>query len=967
LEQRVNAEIDHEKVSAEESAAKADLDRERARARRQIRGVVAWDDQSGPVAGAKVHLFTRGSAQAIAAAKSDHRGAFAVEIGEDDDLGPLDVYATVFDVAGRQLVATADSPFVVDGRSCRIQLAVPAQYRMRDVRGVRPQVLVGPIQLDAQRVERAEPEIALAIARAMVDPEVDPEQLERIAALSPDLVPSTHVKHTLCGTSILRTIDELIRLKRWPREIGLEVDRLLRRQGFGYTSATYLCPNFTINYFVDGPDAVDPDTTSQTVLDPGTTTVLATLAAGAPPTYVKRVCFWLERALATYTSPPFSLKNPAASGRIPVYLNSSPYGSAGATAFYLNKALVPDLLCAVAVHELFHMVQFQYGGSGTWYQSMLEGGAVWAEDTNTEMMNRYLDEAGTNFNGTGVQAMPQTSLEAASYKCSLFWRYVSEQQSALPTAADEPLPLTVGNIGVDVYRQLIETCAAGTFSADDVKTAIRQLPWYQDFYDFGYLDAARTDLTSSETALGNYVLACYLKDLDENVPDRRFDFMEGQETIYMDEVIGEPPQPGDKLASVTFAGTGNLTAAGSLSFANSVPRFGSRFFEVTVDPGVTSVQVQFTASPGLASSLFQIVVIDGAGLVREIYRSDKSSYTKQFPNSRGGQLISKIMCVATGAASSGNFSVSVSPVAVAPDVMVTRWNSALGFEYEVDSRNWSWTWVSPDVWVDNDGDGIADSQVFFNYDNQLYIRLHNNGNAGAAGISVQLDYQDASGGLSPTGWLPVQDKLGTTQSLTGLALAAGATNQWSVNWSPVPSGASHHFCIRAIVTAPGDPNTDNKRVLSNFGNVVVKYGGFVDIALLRRNIDLLLERRIELSVIPRLSPDLELAGRDLLQERSRVLEPGQTSRDLIRVRHTPGVRQLVHDEGSMRSAEPCPPSAPPIRTSPDPWGHYPPDPRTLPPGVEGRPMITIAHLVDGLPTGGVTVLVTVENDGGDTR
>jgi hypothetical protein len=53
----------------------------------------------------------------------------------------------------------------------------------------------------------------------------------------------------------------------------------------------------------------------------------------------------------------------------------------------------------------------------------------------------------------------------------------------------------------------------------------RHLPWYQSFFRFGYLDAARLDETSSETLLGNFWLACYLKDLGTAVPDRRFDFM----------------------------------------------------------------------------------------------------------------------------------------------------------------------------------------------------------------------------------------------------------------------------------------------------------------------------------------------------------------------------------------------------------------------------------------------------------
>src|SRR5205823_4766035 len=132
------------------------------------------------------------------------------------------------------------------------------------------------------------------------------------------------------------------------------------------------------------------------------------------------------------------------------------------------------------------------------------------------------------------------------------------------------------------------------------------------FFDYGYLDPGRQDLTSSETTLGNYVLACYLKDLDEAAPDRRFDFMEGQETIYMDEVIPEAPEPGDKLPPVHLENTGTLTSGSSLVFNSNVPSFGSRYFEVTVDAGVTSLQVQLNA-PAIAGGIFQIVTIDQDG------------------------------------------------------------------------------------------------------------------------------------------------------------------------------------------------------------------------------------------------------------------------------------------------------------------------------------------------------------------
>jgi hypothetical protein len=919
---------------------------------------VRWADGE-PVSGASVAFFDSISGKDVGQAHTNIRGAAEAALRGN----PRRIYAVVSARDDWQLGSTQATPIVAVGRDVEMHIEVDrSPYPGGQSERARPTVRLGTLDLDARAITEAEPEIVLEVARALVGHEVSANAIANIRALSPDLMPDGLVQRTLCGTTVLAALDELIRRRGWPRDLALELQDILTLRPYGYTSAVYECPNFRINYFMDGPAAVNADTSSQDVIDPGLTTVLATLPAGSPPTYIKRACFWLERALSNYISAPSNLRNPAASGKIPVYINTSPYGSATPSAFYLNNNLNNDLLCAVTVHELFHMVQFQYSGSGAWQYSMMEGGAVWAEDTNTEMMNRYLDEAGTNFNGIGVQDQPQQSLESAGYKCSLFWRYLSEQQSAIPTTIDEPLPIALSNIGRDVYRQLIEACEAGSWSADDIKAAIRALPWYQDFYEFGYLDAARQDLTSSETLFGNYVLACYLKDLDENVPDRRFDFMEGQETIYMDEVIGEAPQPGDKLASVALAGSGTLTPAMSLAFSSTVSRFSSRYFEVIVDPAVIDVQVQYTSS-GITSSLVQIVSIDQDGLVRDIYRRDSANYTKQFANLRDGKRLAKIVIAVSGAASSGSFSLSVNPAAAAPDVMVTRWHSLPKTEYEIDSRNWAWTWVSPDVWVDNDGDGIADSEIFFNFNNQLHIRLHNKGNADASGIGIALWYQDASGGLSPTNWLPVQDTSGTTQALTGLTLAAGATSDWIVNWSPVPSGMSHHFCIRAAVTVPGDPNTDNKRVLSNFGNVQIKFGHFVGIGFILRNIDELHAREVQLDIVPRLKHGLEVAPIDGLALAKVSLAPGEARPETIRLVHRPITKVYEHRPLEKADSDDRCGEIPRLELRPDPLGRYPIDDRTLPPGLSSKThsFVTLVQSVDGLPQGGVTLLVQLDH------
>ena len=254
--------------------------------------------------------------------------------------------------------------------------------------------------------------------------------------------------------------------------------------------------------------------------------------------------------------------------------------------------------------------------------------------------------------------------------------------------------------------------------------------------------------------------------------------MEDEQNIFIDDVIatvvpGSPLQA--TLASVALAGTGSVTTASSASFSSTVERFASRYYEVTVDPAVANVAAPVHRGSRSHQQLFQSGPdrYDRRG-TGDLPHRLASAYTKRFPTMTGRCRTPEDRAGGTGAASAGPFTVTASSAAAAPDVMVTRWHTVIKREYEIDSRNWAWTWVSPDIFVDNDLDGAADGEVFFSFDNKLHIRLHNKGNQAAAGIGVEFWYQDASGGLA-TAWLPVVNTGGVTQTLTGLSLPAGAS------------------------------------------------------------------------------------------------------------------------------------------------------------------------------------------------
>ncbi|HRI61712.1 MAG TPA: carboxypeptidase-like regulatory domain-containing protein, partial [Saprospiraceae bacterium] len=269
-----------------------------------VEGYVLWDDSGAPVAGATVAIYEVGHPESLGESKTGKEGEFAVRLHDCDDKDcGLQIYVRVSDKEGKLMVSTHETPVLLETKKVTVNVTVPAALRVKG--RVRPQIRVGPMLLNAEAVAKARPQVVLDLAKAMVDPRHEEKVQKSLIALSPDLVPSRHIRHTLCGTELLETIDALIKLKDWPREVALQVDDILRLRHLGFTTQIHDCPNFRVEYQDSGPAAVNPDTTGKNVLDPGTSNVIGVLPSGGPPTYIKLICFWLERALATYINPPF--------------------------------------------------------------------------------------------------------------------------------------------------------------------------------------------------------------------------------------------------------------------------------------------------------------------------------------------------------------------------------------------------------------------------------------------------------------------------------------------------------------------------------------------------------------------------------------------------------------------------------------------------------------------------------------
>lgn len=153
--------------------------------------------------------------------------------------------------------------------------------------------------------------------------------------------------------------------------------------------------------------------------------------------------------------------------------------------------------------------------------------------------------------------------------------------------------------------------------------------------------------------------------------------------------------------------------------------------------------------------------------------------------------------------------------------------------------------------------------------------------------------------------------------------------------------------MKARVTVPGDPNSDNKLVLSNFSNLVVDE----DSDLLVRYADLLGELRW-IARGPRWIVDV-IGKPELPEPRPGPMRLDACGRVLVaRIPENVAWLKLRASEGKLEGWDDRK-----VESSPRSDTFYPVDRRTLPPGVEPEQLVTVAQVVDGEEVGGITYRV----------
>jgi len=617
---------------------------------------------------------------------------------------------------------------------------------------------------------------------------------------------------------------QLIVLLKSLGEFGL-LDKLTETCLDEFPAKHFKTPRFKISYVDDQdfePVAVNPErpAVDEELKLPDHTSLGWLRANLDVPTYVQQIGLIAEYSLSRLLSPRLMLKDPRGDppvGLIPISICFiEPF--AGLTSpsqsdieIHSKNSLVQNF--GTVPHELFHRVQYQYNATEEvtgLYGVMREGGARLIEDSSCDIFNRYALQSQQIFRNPAQSLIHFDSRcdNPISYASGLFWKYLAEQHSLNVLPADEP------DIGFDVYRRVLEVTAdpnpnGRPYTSTALRRAISTTARPGNFDEFRYVDTRQNELSSNETSWGNYLLANYLHSLPGS--DARFQYIEDNDEIMWPD-DGSGLDLIRKLEDLKVQ-TDNILTGQDNAISRTVigqPAYAARYYRITPNALTPPrmLRVSLSAFGGMTDTLIQILRFGPDGVLTDISKSDQPSYTKTI-NMNG---VSSVVVIIASRMNAGDYTVTFDEVPGGSDVMITRWNSALLTEYELNPRDWTRT--SPDL-VDSDNDGVPDAAVVPGTNNKLKVRIHNRGNMGISGVHIDLHYQPAIPQLRTDLWLPIRNAANVTQSITNISLTPGQSNWSVVDWAPTTASTSG-WCVKATVHAPGDLNTDNKIAIGCF-------------------------------------------------------------------------------------------------------------------------------------------------------
>jgi M6 family metalloprotease-like protein len=121
----------------------------------------------------------------------------------------------------------------------------------------------------------------------------------------------------------------------------------------------------------------------------------------------------------------------------------------------------------------------------------------------------------------------------------------------------------------------------------------------------------------------------------------------------------------------------------------------------------------------------------------------------------------------------------------------------------------SWWWGSPDVYIDNNEDGIIDPPAE-GIQNKLFARVHNTGGNDATNVDVSFYFADPAMGLL----FPSSATLIDSDDIP--LIGHGGSDPAMVLWTiPYPPPTINHYCVGVIASNTEDPQTSEVTIEDN--------------------------------------------------------------------------------------------------------------------------------------------------------
>jgi len=206
----------------------------------------------------------------------------------------------------------------------------------------------------------------------------------------------------------------------------------------------------------------------------------------------------------------------------------------------------------LVAHEMFHLVQNEYAARDVRSSFFREGTARMIQDK----LFVDVDEQDTSYYWTVnryLSSYTHHSLLDLSYTSCLFWNYLTEQFGEMTT---EPY------IGLDFVGELLDGSGCTTCADDIQHVDATLLPEGESF----------------ESAFLDFVIANYTKDFTDASHPAKWKY------------IDDDGLPGS-YASVGIDASLALAVDDAYTATDWVQSWGARYYEIAVDPGVTSVEV----------------------------------------------------------------------------------------------------------------------------------------------------------------------------------------------------------------------------------------------------------------------------------------------------------------------------------------------------------------------------------------